>query len=71
MKWIRKILCKMDIRHRLTKAWLPMAALGVTDETAFIWGCEIKGPTASCYVCRDCGSVLAPFEVQARGWHES
>lgn len=71
MKLIRWFLCKMDIRHRLTKAWLPMSALGVTDETAFIWGCEIQGPTASCYVCRDCGSVLAPFEVQKRGWHES
>ena len=71
MKWIRLLLCKMDIRHRLMKAWLPMEALGVTADTAPIWGCEVDGPVASCYACRDCGSIMAPFEVKARGWRVS
>jgi hypothetical protein len=71
MKLIRWFLCKLDIRHRLTEAWLPLKGSGLTRETAALWGSKVDRESVSYCVCRDCGQIIAPFEAASRKWHVS
>jgi len=68
MKLIRWLLCKLDIRHRLTVAWLPLKGSGLTRTGAILYGCKLDGDSVSYCVCRDCGQIIAPFEAEMRGW---
>jgi hypothetical protein len=71
MRLIRWILCKMDIRHRPVEKWRPLDGSGLTEFSAGVWGCTVKDGQVNFCECRDCGTIIAPFEVLSRGWRLS
>ena len=75
MKWIRWILCHMNLRHRIVERWYPLATSGLSRLSAQLYGCRVETRDGEeqiqYYKCRDCDATMAPFEVGQRGWKES
>lgn len=74
-KFIRKILCSMNVRHRVVHRWKYAGTTkSVVILQAAVWGCEVRKATkdgreyfeANCYECVDCGAIIAPFEQRQR-----
>lgn len=68
MRFLRLLLCKMDIRHRPAERWMPLGEAKVSVDQARIWGCTVREGRVNFFKCVDCESVIAPFEMQSRGW---
>lgn len=71
MKWIRRLLCKMNLYHFVIEKWRPLEGSGLTECQALVWGCTIKDGQVNFFKCRDCETVMAPFEVAERYWRVS
>lgn len=72
MKLIRWIRCKLNLHHRVEELWRELESSGLTRFSALLYGSMIryeKGKEeVQYYKCRDCDTIMAPFEVQRRGW---
>ncbi len=72
MKFLRWIACKMNIRHRIEELWCDLETSGLTRFSALLYGSMIRygngKEEVQYYKCRDCDTIMAPFEMKLRGW---